>query len=352
MLRLTKSPLFESRYVSHRHMWTNDDDSCYECIDKTNYSSVVVRLQRLNGDVEKLKHGIEKATECAFKHSNLCDLTEVVIDEANKICISVSENARGISLQRYVKSCSSKPGYLTTVKKILQNLLMLYRDLMVGNRDLTTLDYAHIVIVLQGQEPTLESLKIRRPFICKYRPRSSELPYKNYETFPAFVDIGAAAFYCLTHNDFFAYPNLDAAKEVLQNYNEKLFFELLFAFQTPEFDAVDDLIKNMDNLGDAVSVFNRSTTPSSQEASSLFDNDGLLDESDAEVTADGKGLALEVSDYDDIHEDDDDVDEITGFRKRVFNSVTDDSSDDGLLTESSFDSDNGKCKIFISPNKH
>uniref|UniRef100_A0A914QXA8 Uncharacterized protein n=1 Tax=Panagrolaimus davidi TaxID=227884 RepID=A0A914QXA8_9BILA len=69
MLRLQKSPLFDSRFVPHRNIYDREDDVACECIDRTNYSSVVVRLQRfLTTDMERRKKGIQKAVDSALKH--------------------------------------------------------------------------------------------------------------------------------------------------------------------------------------------------------------------------------------------------------------------------------------------
>uniref|UniRef100_A0AC34GM43 Uncharacterized protein n=1 Tax=Panagrolaimus sp. ES5 TaxID=591445 RepID=A0AC34GM43_9BILA len=40
------SSLFTPRFVPHRLVWKNDDDVCYECIDRNSYASVIVRLRK------------------------------------------------------------------------------------------------------------------------------------------------------------------------------------------------------------------------------------------------------------------------------------------------------------------
>uniref|UniRef100_A0AC34GM06 Uncharacterized protein n=1 Tax=Panagrolaimus sp. ES5 TaxID=591445 RepID=A0AC34GM06_9BILA len=40
------SSLFTPRFVPHRLVWKNDDDVCYECIDRNTYASVIVRLRK------------------------------------------------------------------------------------------------------------------------------------------------------------------------------------------------------------------------------------------------------------------------------------------------------------------
>jgi hypothetical protein len=190
MLRLQKSPLFDSRFVPHRNIYDREDDVACECIDRTNYSSVVVRLQRfLTTDMERRKKGIQKAVDSALKHPCLCNLKEVLIDEENCITISISENARGISLQRFVDLCSNKAGYDESLEKILSTLLKLYQDLHVSNLDLVCLPLAHVIISLKNNNVSnVESVKVRRPFLCKLdRSRPSTSPFDNSDVYPIFA---------------------------------------------------------------------------------------------------------------------------------------------------------------------
>uniref|UniRef100_A0AC35FJ58 Uncharacterized protein n=1 Tax=Panagrolaimus sp. PS1159 TaxID=55785 RepID=A0AC35FJ58_9BILA len=190
MLRLQKSPLFDSRFVPHRNIYDREDDVACECIDRTNYSSVVVRLQRfLTTDMERRKKGIQKAFDSALKHPCLCNLKEVLIDEENCITISVSENARGISLQRFVDLCSTKAGYNESLEKILSTLLKLYEDLHVSNLDLVCLPLAHVIISLKNNNvANVESVKVRRPFLCKLdRNCPSTSPFDNSDLYPIFA---------------------------------------------------------------------------------------------------------------------------------------------------------------------
>uniref|UniRef100_A0AC34GI39 Uncharacterized protein n=1 Tax=Panagrolaimus sp. ES5 TaxID=591445 RepID=A0AC34GI39_9BILA len=205
MSTIQKSKIFDSRFVPHRNIWLiGDEDAAFECIDRTNYSSVVVRLQRFSTtDMERRKKGIQKAVELAIKHPSLCDLKEVLIDEENRITISISENARGINFQRFVELCSNKAGYDDALQQILLTLLKLYQDLHAASLDLSSLSLTHVVISLKNNDVSnVESVRIRRPFLCKFEEsRASKLPYARFEAYPAFADLAAVAFYSFKKED-------------------------------------------------------------------------------------------------------------------------------------------------------
>uniref|UniRef100_A0A914Z6E7 Uncharacterized protein n=1 Tax=Panagrolaimus superbus TaxID=310955 RepID=A0A914Z6E7_9BILA len=289
MTPIQKCKVFDSRFVPHRNIWLKgDEDAAFECIDRTNYSSVVVRLQRFSTtDMERRKKGIQKAVGSAIKHSSLCDLKEVLVDEENRIIISISENARGINFQRFVELCSNKEGYDESLQHILLTLLQLYRDLHASDLDLSSLSLTHVVISLKNNSVSnVESVKVRRPFLCKFdQNRASTLPYSRFEAYPAFTDLAAAAFFSFQKEDLFGYSSILSALASLPS-SQKCFFELLLAFQQHEFDAVCDIIKNMYNV-EAL----EQPEPSLQEevvekAADLDDDFHSSDESESDVSED------------------------------------------------------------------
>uniref|UniRef100_A0A914Z3U0 Uncharacterized protein n=1 Tax=Panagrolaimus superbus TaxID=310955 RepID=A0A914Z3U0_9BILA len=144
---IMSSSLFTPRFVPHRLVWKNDDDVCYECIDRNSYASVIVRLRKFEtSNVELYKANIAKAEKEAIKHECIANLTEIIIDDANKISITVSENPRGITFIKYVETYGSAKEFPAALQQILTNISDLFQILNSTGKDFCAIPLQHLII--------------------------------------------------------------------------------------------------------------------------------------------------------------------------------------------------------------
>jgi hypothetical protein len=299
---LMSSPLFTPKFVPHRMVWKNVDDVCYECIDRDTYASVVVRLRKFETtNMELYKSFIAKAEKEAIKHECLANLTQILIDEVNKISITVSENPRGITFMKYVEAYGAEKEFNEELQQILMNLTQLFKVLNETGKDLCALPLQHLVIVKNGEK--FESMKIRRPFLSAFTKRNLLSPYNRYPTSnPSFVDIASVAFYAFTKQNLFDQENLENALNLLEPQQRAFIDELLNAANS---DAVLNTIQNLTSLSSDASVENSLSaataieiiTPSEcDETTSDTSSFGICD--DDEIEAEQNEIAANNSDSD------------------------------------------------------
>lgn len=151
--QLFNSPLVTPRFVPHRQIWKHENDVCCECIDRNNYSSVVVRITKFETDnMEEYKSKIAQAQKGAVEHPNLARLIDILIDEENKLTITVSENPRGLSFAKFVETYSTQKDFNGMVQEVLLAVLNLFKTLHETNKDLFALPMKHLIVAVDGEQ--------------------------------------------------------------------------------------------------------------------------------------------------------------------------------------------------------